>query len=161
MSTLLNERRALMCLRKTPVLLRALLKDAQPHSIRMLTDGPDGWNVIYVLCHLRDYERIFLGRMRAMAEQERPAIVSVEPETLIAQNDYASASYPEVFDELIAARREMIACLETLRPEQWLREGAHPDYANYSILNLANFICMHDIDHLEQIARILGLAEAL
>lgn len=161
MSNLLHERRALMCLKKTPVILRAVLKDAQPHSIRTLTDGPEGWNVIYVLCHLRDYERIFLGRFRAIVEQDRPVIVSVGPETLIEQNNYAAATFPEVFDELIAARRETIAFLETLSESQWLREGAHPTVVDYSIVNLANMIALHDVDHLEQITRILGLAEAL
>ena len=46
-------------------------------------------------------------------------------------------------------------------PEQWQRYGTHPDYGQITILEVCANIALHDINHIEQMARALALAESL
>ena len=61
----------------------------------------------------------------------------------------------------MTARRELVALLDGLADDQWQRQGTHALYGGLTLLDLLVFVEWHDVNHLEQIARTLGLSAAL
>jgi DinB superfamily len=158
----LNAEKALRSLRKTPVILDAFLRDLTSERARAATDGPDGWSVLFVMCHLRDYEEIYTERVRLMLDQERPTFPNpLTNDELIAHNDYARQDVHKIFRDYLEKRRAYVALLENLTPAQWSRPGIHPTTGETTVLEFAINTAIHDLNHIEQIARSLNLADVL
>jgi hypothetical protein len=153
--------RVLRSLRKTPGILNALVSGVDQAQAETLRDGADGWNVVFSVCHMRDYEIVFAERVRLMLEQETPVLPAMDNEALIRANDYAHQDLQKVLADLIARRRALMQRLSALSESQWARRGVHPEFGEGSLLETCANGAMHDIDHLEQIARTLDLTQTL
>jgi len=88
MHRLVNPAKALRTLRKTPPLLVNLLEGVTQAQARSLRDGPDGWSVLWIVCHLRDVEAIFTQRVRDLLDAPNPVFQVTENEELIRRGDY-------------------------------------------------------------------------
>ena len=154
---ILNPAKALRTLRKTPVLLGTLLQGVSNQQAATLTDGPDGWNAVFLMGHMRDYERILRQRVEAILAETHPTLpVSAPNDVLAAENNYAHANLSDMVAEWYTLRQAFIARLEEVQGQQWLRTGLHPQQGEGTLLDVAVNAGLHDIDHLEQLARILA-----
>jgi hypothetical protein len=150
---ILNPDKALRTLRKTPALLDLVLAGLDEAAARELHDGPDGWSILFIVCHLRDYERVVAARVAAMLTGDDPVLASMDNEALAREEDYAAQSLTAVREELRAGRAALIARLAGLDAAQWQRPGHHPQQGAATVLDVAINAGLHDVDHLEQIAR--------
>jgi hypothetical protein len=153
---LLSPAKALRTLRKTHTILLDVLRDVTQQQAATLRDGADGWSVLFVVCHLRDYEVIYRERVDAMLAEDNPTFVVVSNEEWERRGAYAEQDMWAVVANLRARREGLIALLETLSDEQWRRPGLHPQQGPASVLEVAINVGLHDIDHLEQIVRCLA-----
>jgi hypothetical protein len=153
MHRLVNPSKALRTLRKTPVLLEALLAGVTQEQAEALHDGD--WNVIFIVCHMRDFEAIAAQRVRDLLAGPNPTFAVVSNDALIRDNNYAAADLRQVVGEMARLRCELITLLESLTDEQWLLAGVHPSQGPATALDVAINAGLHDVDHLEQIARCL------
>jgi uncharacterized damage-inducible protein DinB len=156
----MSKARFLRCLKKTPTILNAILKDVSSEQVKQLRDGEDGWNVVEVMCHLRDFENIFFRRAQQIVEEDRPNIIPVDHEALAAAGDYAIQDLKTVFGQYIDTRRRFINWLEALSDDEWHNVGVHPESGEMTVMEIAMQVTTHDVDHTEQMVRILGLADA-
>lgn len=152
---LLSPAKALRTLRKTPLILETVLQGVSQQNAVMLRDGEDGWNVLYIVCHLHDLELIYTQRVRAMLDQANPTFEVVPNDELARAHDYARQDMRNMFGEYRARRAEFITLLEALDDTQWLRSGVHPEQGPATVLNMAINTGLHDVDHIEQITRCL------
>ncbi len=152
---LINPEKALRTLRKTPVLLVALLRGVTPEDAAHRRDGAGGWSVVHILCHMRDEEDIFTQRVRELLAKPRPSFGYALNEDLAAQNRYYAADYRVTLEAFLTRRQAFIALLETVGDDQWLLEGVHPLQGPATLLDVALNAGLHDVDHIEQIARVL------
>jgi hypothetical protein len=152
---LISPAKALRTLRKTHVLLGELLRGVGQHHAAMLRDGPEGWSVLQIVCHLRDYEIAYRERVELMLAEENPTFTVITNEEWEARGAYASQNLRAVFDDIRARRATFVGRLEGLADEQWLRRGLHPLQGPATVLDVAVNTGLHDVDHLEQIARCL------
>jgi hypothetical protein len=150
----LNIAKAKRGLPKTPALLRLILNDVTQEQAQNAWDAD--WNVVYVVCHLRDMEAVFTERLQMMLEQENPAFPLTNEKELAVQNRYAEADLRDALTEFEQRRRHFIALVENLTPEQWERTGMHAHFGETTVLTLAINSAIHDLDHMEQITRALG-----
>jgi hypothetical protein len=153
---LLSPMKALRTLRKTPALLDALLHDVTQEEAATLRDGPDGWSVLFIACHLRDFEAIYRARIELMLTEEQPTFELTDNDELARRNAYAAQDLRAVLAETRAGRRSLLARLEQLSDEQWLRVGLHPEQGPTTVLDAAINAGLHDVDHAEQILRCLA-----
>jgi hypothetical protein len=153
MNRILSPAKALRTLRKNPVILGAVLAGISQERAEALRDGPDGWNIVYVVCHLRDYERIVAERIQLILSQDRPLLADMNNTELIAQNRYAEQSLEATLADLARRRGALLGLLEGLADEQWLRSGVHPTQGAGTVLDIAVNAALHDIDHIEQLVR--------
>ena len=147
--------------RRTPVLLHALLHGITRERAMESTDGPDGWSVVEVVCHLRDYEGFFRGRAEQMLAEEHPVLPAYDHEALAIERDYQHEELREALAVLLEERRQSIALFESLRPEQFARTGVHPENGGITVMDSLIQLTNHDITHLDQIARCLNLSGRL
>lgn len=155
--SLIDRARALRTLRKTPSTLKFILAGVDQARATSATDGPDGWNVVEIMCHLRDFEAIFFERIRQMIEQDNPTFALADHLALVTANNYAAAQIDDVLATYLATRREFVAYLEALPDDAWARTGITGGGVHTNVVEVAIQAGTHDIDHTEQIGRTLGL----
>lgn len=155
--SILSPDRTLRTLKKNAALLTALIKNVTQDQAMTMRDGEDGWSVLFVLCHLRDYERIFHERIRVIREYDNPILPGMLNEQLARENDYANQDFDRIHDQLSALRKDTLRQLDEVSDDEWKRIGTHPEFGEGSLLEVCANAVMHDIDHLEQIARCLRL----
>jgi hypothetical protein len=151
---ILDKGKALRSLPKTIALLRFILNDVTQEQAMNSWDGD--WNVVFVVCHLRDLEAAYLQRIHMMLEQDNPTFPANDQRAMAIERNYAGADLRMALAEFEVLRREFIALLRSLSDEQWERRGQHPYFGETTILTQAINNAIHDLDHIEQIARALG-----
>jgi len=155
MKRLLNEVKALRTLRKNPLILRSILQDVTQEQATTLRDGPDGWSVLFILCHLADIETIFTNRVRDLLARPNTNFTVVTNEELMHRRDYAAQDFAQELATYCERRAEFIGLLTALSDEQWALVGTHPDQGPATLLEVAVNSGLHDIDHIEQLIRCL------
>ncbi|NWF70181.1 MAG: DinB family protein [Chloroflexi bacterium] len=153
--TLMTPIRFIRSLKKTPVILDYVLRDVNHETARIVTDGPDGWNTLQIMCHLRDFEKMFFERVRLMVEKERPLLPRYDSHQMVIDNDYANSGYRAALQEFAEIRRQHVAYLEALPPEAWWRSGVHPEHGVITVMEQAMQVALHDVDHIAQIIHMI------
>jgi hypothetical protein len=113
------------------------------------------------VCHLNDYETIFGDRIRQALAEDNPRYPAVDHERLVIEHRYREQDLHQTFHQYLEKRRALIDLLGNLTPEGWARRAVHPQTGDCSVLDQAVNVALHDVTHLEQMARTLGLSEAL
>ena len=152
---ILNPQKALRTLRKTSHILEHILAPLSQWEAQTLRDGPDGWSILFIACHLRDYEHIACQRVAMMLGQENPVLPAMDNPALVERNQYAQQQLEPVLATLHQRRQEIIQLLEALSVEQWERTGVHPQQGVGTVLDVAVNTGLHDVDHIEQICRCI------
>ena len=153
----LNPSKALRTLRKTPLILQALLAGYTDSALKVRNDG---WSVVEVIVHMTQYEDWIAQRIDLMLTENNPTFPLTANRTL---SDAELARLPEpaaMVADLRHGRGQLIQRLTSLSDEQWLRTGTHPEQGTATVLDVAINAGLHDVDHLEQIASSLGGSKA-
>ena len=147
--------------RHTALMLKTLdslghvLAQTTQHQATTLRDGDDGWTTLQVVCHLRDFDGFFRHRAELMLETDEPQLPAYDHEALAVERAYNQQELVHVYDELVASRRTTFKLFRRLSDMQWERTGIHPERGLFSMTDAVIQVGLHDIDHLEQITRIL------
>lgn len=153
---LFTPERTLNFLSKTPQVLTYIFHDMSTERAKQLAPGVSGWNALEVLCHLVDIEEAYIVRVRRMLAETKPTFAGTDPDGLALQHEYAKQDLHDMLERFIQLRRELIAILRALRPDEWERRGIHPSYGLMTVLELATNVPLHDLNHLGQISEALG-----
>jgi hypothetical protein len=153
--------RLLRAMVRTPVVLEGLLSGVDQGRALAATDGPEGWSVVEVVCHLRDFDGFFQGRVELMLVEEHPMLPAYDHERIALERGYRHDDLGRALATLLEHREGFVALFADLSPDQWARTGIHPEMGPISVLDAATQLVLHDVDHTEQITRCLGLAERL
>jgi len=140
---------------KTCLILGHVLKnlsEAQAHDLR---DGPEGWSIIEVVCHLRDFDEIFYNRAQMMLTQDHPQLPAYDHEAMAIEKKYQDEELAYVYYDLKASRERFVSFFESLTDEQWEHTGIHPERESFTMTDAVMQVGLHDISHIEQITRIL------
>ena len=129
------------------------LTDEQARSLR---DGEDGWSIMEIVCHQRDFDVIFYDRAVMMIAQDQPQLPAFDHEAMAIERDYQSDSLVNAYASLQVSRLRFVDFFKRLSAEQWARGGLHPERDSFSMLDAAMQVPLHDLDHLEQITRVMA-----
>jgi hypothetical protein len=142
-------------MQKTLDTLGNILQHETDERLTTLTDGPDGWTVTEVLCHLRDFDDIFYQRVLRIVNEDKPQLVPYDHEAMARERNYR-AQYPiQVYAELQQSRQRFIDYFKSLSPEHRTRMGIHPQNGEWTVMDALMQVGHHDANHIEQITRIL------
>ncbi|MCB9436958.1 MAG: DinB family protein [Anaerolineales bacterium] len=151
--TMLRPPRFIRSLKKSPLILEALLQPVTQEQAQSAYDAD--WNVVAVVCHLRDFEAIFFRRCRMMLEQPDPLLPAYDHAQMAHDGNYNNQNLREVLSEFRQTRAEYVTWLEELPEADWQRTGTHPEVGPVTIMEVALQVALHDVDHIEQIAQML------
>ena len=100
-------------------------------------------------CHLRDIEidgyHVRFGRT---LREDRPDLVSIDSYELANQRNYNDDDVTTALAAFRRARRETVAMLQTVRPEDWERTATFAEYGAVTLRGLAHILRSHDLQHL-------------
>lgn len=136
-------------------ILQHIFRDVTQEEATTLRDGPDGWSLLEILCHLRDFDVIFYTRAAMMAEQDNPHLPGYDHLALVEERRYNEQNLHEVLEALAASRARFISFFEGLTPEQWERGGLHAERGFINLTDAVVQVGTHEVDHIEQITRVL------
>lgn len=134
--------------------LTAGLSEKQLHA----APNEGEWSVNEVLAHLRSCADVWGGCIATILAEDRPTIRAVNPRTWIKQTDYLDLDFRPSFDAFTTQRAALLAVLEPLPPEGWLRSATVTGAGNVlerSVHGYAQWLVRHERPHLKQIARIV------
>src|SRR5215207_3033106 len=97
--TMITPQRFVKTMKRTTSLLQYTLQDVPQEVAQAASDGPDGWSVLEILCHLRDFDQFFFHRARMMLEQENPQLPAYDHERLAQEQRYAEQNLQGVLAE--------------------------------------------------------------
>ena len=148
--------RQLAAIRLSCEILGNILEEVTDNQACELRDGPDGWSVIEVVCHLRDFDEIFHNRAVMMLENDHPPLPAYDHEAMADERAYQQETLRDAYSALKLSRQRLIAFFNSLTREQWSRGGEHPERDSFTMTDALMQVALHDLDHLEQITRVLS-----
>ncbi len=137
-------------LEATPVVLIELLHGQSEATYDKRPD-PERFSLREVICHLADWEGVWLERMQRMASEESPELPGYDEGQWAIDHNYKEANAIEQINKFTEGRKALVEFLKYLASEQWERTGIHSQWGSISILSLATLVIGHDGYHTKQI----------
>ena len=141
--------------RKTPEVLADLVVSA-PEKKLYEPPSPDKWSVAELLAHFADAEVVNTWRYRQMIEHDGGPLPGCDQELWHKLGDYPARRIEESLILFRLLREANLRMFARLTPQEWQRNGIHAERGPTSVRDLVVLIAGHDLNHLEQIRKILG-----
>ncbi|NWF82759.1 MAG: UDP-N-acetylmuramate dehydrogenase [Bryobacteraceae bacterium] len=137
-----------------PHVVQGLLVGLTPEELRW-KPAADRWSVSEVLAHLAHCERVcFAPRMRAMVEQDDPAIEAYDPYELERQGTYQTRFALAALEDFLKARHESLEYLRNVPLSAAARTARHPQLGRITLGEMMNEWAFHDLGHIRQISEL-------
>jgi hypothetical protein len=143
----------------TPRKIERLLARASAAKLRK-RPAPDKWSVAEILAHLADAEIVVSWRVRSILGAPGTPIQAFDQDAWVKAGHYAKRNPHASLSQLRAAREANLALYKSLTPEQWKLYGLHSERGQESVEHIARMMAGHDLNHLQQIERIVALQKA-
>jgi DinB family protein len=117
---------------------------------------PDKWSINEILAHLADSEIVLGFRMRMILAVPGTPITAVDQDSWVTSGHYEKRDPRESIKHFRVFREANLALLKSLTPEQWKHHGMHSERGRETIEHIVRIYAGHDINHLQQIERILS-----
>jgi hypothetical protein len=117
--------------------------------------APDKWSVSEIIAHLADGEIVGGFRVRFILGSPGSPVVAYDQDKWVTSGHYDKRD-PQKSVELFRVLREAnLALLESLEPDEWKQYGMHSERGKESIEHIVRMFAGHDVNHLQQIEKIL------
>lgn len=135
--------------------LQRLLEGA-PTAQLTKPPAPDKWSVNEIVAHLADTEIVAGFRMRMILGAPGTPIAAFDQDTWVTSGHYEKRDAQKSLELFRALREANLALLASLTPEQWQHHGMHAERGKETIEQITRMFAGHDLNHLQQIERILA-----
>jgi hypothetical protein len=135
--------------------LERLIKGVSTAKLRK-RPAPDKWSVSEIVAHLADVEIVAGFRMRLILGAPGTPIAAFDQDAWVISLHYEKRVPSKSLEHFRMAREANLALLKSLTPEQWKHYGMHAERGQESIEHFVRLIAGHDLNHLQQIERILS-----
>ena len=117
--------------------------------------APEKWSVGEILAHLADGEIVGGFRMRLILGSPGTPLAAYDQDNWVTSGHYARRDPRKSLEQFRVLREANLALLESLDREQWSHYGMHAERGKETIEHIARMFAGHDINHLQQVERIL------
>ncbi|MBZ5613344.1 MAG: DinB family protein [Acidobacteriia bacterium] len=118
--------------------------------------APDKWSIAEILAHLADVEIVIGWRMRSILGAPGTPVQAYDQNAWVIAGHYDKRDPRESLELHRAVRVANLALLKSLSPDQWKLYGQHSERGQESIEHIVRMVAGHDVNHIQQIERILG-----
>lgn len=141
--------------RETSEIIALLIKGVPDDRLRR-RPGPQKWSIVEIVAHLAEDELVTTWRYRQMLETPGCALAGFDQNMWEQLGKYGTWSMDEALVMFRLLRNANLRLLQDLSPEQWQAFGVHAERGRITVQDLALHMTGHDLNHVEQIRRILG-----
>ncbi|MFY9646518.1 MAG: DinB family protein [Terriglobales bacterium] len=134
--------------------LARLIKGVPATKLRK-RPAPGKWSVAEILAHLADVEIVIAWRMRSILGAPGTPIQAFDQDAWVIAGHYEKRDPRKSIEQHGVVRDANLALLKSLKPDQWKHFGQHAERGQESIEHIVRMVAGHDINHLQQIERIL------
>ena len=127
-----------------------------PDTKLKVAPAPGKWTVTEILMHLAEDELASSWRYRQMLEHDGPELAGFDQDLWARLSNYVSWQPAEALTMFRLLREANLRMFAQLTPEQWQRHGIHAERGKLTVRDLCRHTAAHDVNHLEQIRKILG-----
>jgi DinB superfamily len=138
--------------------LERLLKGASAAKLRK-RPAPDKWSVAEIMAHLADSEIVTSFRLRQILGTPGTPIPAYDQEAWAKACKYEKRDARKSLEIFRLLREANLALLKSLSGEQWKHHGMHSERGAETIERLVTLIAGHDLNHTQQIERIVAPAK--
>lgn len=108
------------------------------------------------VCHVKDIEIDgYHVRLRRTLQETNPLLESIDGERLAKERSYAAADSEQIFRGFAQARRETVALIAKLTPQELARVAEFEGNA-VTVRSLVHNLCSHDQQHLAGLQWLLA-----
>jgi len=139
----------LLALRHSPAILERILDDVSParYSDRV---SDDRFNLLEMVCHMADFEDIYLERMRAALKQDGVEVPDVDEGLRAIEKRYDCRDLHKELEVFGNRRRDTISFLEELSEDDLKKRFTKEGIGTVTIAEYLAILSGHDLYHLEQ-----------
>jgi hypothetical protein len=142
------------------------LQQAAPKKLALLLKGktgkqlmrrpaPDKWSIAEIVAHLADAELAISWRIRQILSNNAVPIQAYDQDLWAKTFDYAHRDPRQSLANFRTLREANIALLKSVPRKLWDNYGVHEERGNESVSHVVRMVAGHDLNHLQQIQRIL------
>jgi hypothetical protein len=135
--------------------LASLIKGVPTAKLRK-RPAPEKWSVAEILAHLADTEIAGGWRMRLILGAPGTPVAAFDQDSWVTAGHYEKRDPRKAVEQFRVLREANLALLKSLKPEQWKHFGIHSERGEESIERIAKMFAGHDLNHVQQIERILA-----
>jgi len=135
--------------------LDRLIKGVSTSRLRK-RPAPEKWSVSEIVAHLADGEIVGAFRMRLILGSPGTPIVAYDQNDWLTSGHYDKRDPRKSVEQFRVLREANLALLKSLEPAQWKHYGMHSERGRESIEHIVRMFAGHDVNHLQQIERILA-----
>lgn len=135
--------------------LERLVKGA-PASKLKKRPAPGKWSVAEIAAHLADVEIAVGYRVRMILGAPGTPIQAFNQDDWVTSGHYEKRDTRKSLEQFRVLRDANLALYKSLTPEQWKHHGMHAERGEESIETIVRMIAGHDLNHIQQIERILA-----
>jgi hypothetical protein len=140
--------------RRTPELLAQLIEGKHETDLQERPETGK-WSVAELLAHLADSEICASWRYRQMIEHNGGPLSPYDQELWNMLGSNASRNAVDSLQLFRLLREGNVRVFEKLTDEEWGSYGIHAERGEMSVRDLMQQIAGHDLNHVEQIRKIL------
>ncbi|HEV8182619.1 MAG TPA: DinB family protein [Candidatus Angelobacter sp.] len=142
------------------------LQQAAPKKLALLLKGktgrqlmrrpaPDKWSVAEIVAHLADAELAISWRIRQVLSNNAVPIQAYDQDVWAKTFDYARRDPRQSLANFRTLREANVTLLKSVPRKLWDNYGIHEERGNESVSHVVRMVAGHDLNHLQQIQRIL------
>ena len=140
--------------RETPRVVAELIKGVSREELRR-KPAPGKWSVSEIVAHLAEDEIVQVWRYRQMIENPGVALAGFDQDKWAQFGDYGSREIEDSLQLFRLLRESNVAMFSRLSEKEWQSNGVHGERGPMTVRSLFEHMAGHDLNHLEQIKRIL------
>lgn len=141
--------------REAPDVVARLMEGVAERELKR-KPAPGKWSVSEIVAHLAEDELVSSWRYRQMLEYETPILPGFDQDLWATLADYAAWKLEDALTMFRLLREANLRMFAQLTNEQWERDGMHTERGKTTVRSLCRHMAAHDMNHIEQIRRILG-----
>jgi hypothetical protein len=135
--------------------LERLIKGVSIAKLRK-RPAPNKWSVSEIVAHLADGEIVGSYRLRLILGSPGAAVVAYDQDQWVISGHYENRDPRKSVEQFRVLREWNLALLKSLKAEQWKHYGMHSERGRESIDQIVRMFAGHDINHLQQMEKILS-----
>jgi uncharacterized damage-inducible protein DinB len=139
---------------ETPAVIAELIKGVSREELRR-KPAPGKWSVSEIVAHLAEDEIVQIWRYRQMLENPGVALAGFDQDKWAQLGDYGTREIGDSLELFRLLRESNIAMFSRLSEKEWQSNGVHGERGPMTVRSLMEHMAGHDLNHLEQIKRIL------